>query len=117
MQLFRDAEVREANQGDEACFGRLKRTCAAELENFRRVQSDRAVTRSAETEGAVTRAAETEISSSDENGDEYFKVATEFAAKREAAKTRAAAKRRAARGAEALRAATPGCCDCDGACG
>ena len=62
----------------------------AELEELRRLQGLRAVTRAAETEGSVTRSAETEDSSSDESKDEYFEVATEFAAKREAAKGRAA---------------------------
>jgi len=28
MQRFRDAELREANQGNAACLKRLKRTCA-----------------------------------------------------------------------------------------
>ena len=37
----------------------------------------------------VTRAAKTEASSSDESEDEYFKAATEFAAKRGAVKERA----------------------------
>ena len=65
-----------------------KRVRQAELEELRRLQRRRAVTRAAETEGAVTRAAETEVS--DETEDEYFKVACEFAAKNEAAKERAA---------------------------
>ena len=60
MQLFRDAEVRKAIQGDVTCFGRLKRTCSTELEDLRRMQSDLAVSRAAETEGAVTRAAAAE---------------------------------------------------------
>ena len=36
-QFVRDAETREANPGDEACFERRKRTCAAELANLRRM--------------------------------------------------------------------------------
>jgi len=75
-----------------------QRVREAELEELRRLQRPRAMTRAAETEGAVTRAAKTEDSSSDErepedsssdkSEGEYLKVANEFAAKREAAKKR-----------------------------
>ena len=41
MQRFRDAELREANQRDAACFVGLRRTCAAVLENLLRMQRDR----------------------------------------------------------------------------
>ena len=42
MQRFRDAVLGEANQVDAAGFELLKRTCAAELENLRRMQRIRA---------------------------------------------------------------------------
>ena len=77
-----------------------QRVREAGLEESRRLQRLRAMTRAAETEGAVMRAAKTEVSSSDErepeasssdeSEGEYLKAAIEFAAKREAAKERAA---------------------------
>jgi len=52
-QSVRNAEMMEANPGDEACFERWQRVYAAQLANLRRMQSARAVTRAAETEAST----------------------------------------------------------------